>query len=171
MQKGLNSPAGLDARGGAASGTTSSAGVARDSGQARAESAAQASEDLGGRLSSGLQMALTFDDVLLIPAYSEVLPRDTDLTTRLTRNIELRIPLLSAAMDTVTEAPLAIAMAQVGGIGIVHKNGSPEVQAAEVQKVKRYETGILVDVVVRLIDDEGKYFYIKETDAVVERTE
>ena len=92
-----------------------------------------------------LTTALTFDDVLLVPAFSDVLPRDTDLTTQLTRNIELRIPLLSAAMDTVTEAPLAIAMAQVGGIGIVHKNGSPQAQADEVQKVKRYETGILVD--------------------------
>lgn len=89
--------------------------------------------------------ALTFDDVLLVPAYSDVLPRDTDLTTHLTRDIELRIPLLSAAMDTVTEAPLAIAMAQVGGIGFVHKNSSPQEQADEVQKVKRYETGILVD--------------------------
>lgn len=93
----------------------------------------------------GLGMALTFDDVLLVPAYSEVLPRDTILTTALTRNIELRIPLLSAAMDTVTEAPLAIAMAQVGGIGIIHKNWTPAEQGAEVQKVKRYETGILVD--------------------------
>ncbi len=90
-------------------------------------------------------MALTFDDVLLVPAYSDVLPRDTDLNCALTRNINLRIPLLSAAMDTVTEAPLAIAMAQVGGIGIIHKNWSAARQAAEVQKVKRYETGILVD--------------------------
>lgn len=91
------------------------------------------------------QKALTFDDVLLVPAFSEILPRDTDLTTSLTRNIQLRIPLLSAAMDTVTEAGLAIAMAQSGGIGIVHKSFSPKAQAAEVQKVKRYETGILAD--------------------------
>ncbi|MFK7965021.1 MAG: IMP dehydrogenase [Burkholderiaceae bacterium] len=93
----------------------------------------------------GVTTALTFDDVLLVPAFSDVLPRDTDLTTHLTRDISLRIPLLSAAMDTVTEAPLAIAMAQVGGIGIIHKNASPQAQADEVQKVKRYETGILVD--------------------------
>jgi IMP dehydrogenase len=89
--------------------------------------------------------ALTFDDVLLVPAFSEVLPRDTALGTQLTRNIQLNIPLLSAAMDTVTESALAIAMAQSGGIGIVHKNMSPKQQAAEVQKVKRYETGVLAD--------------------------
>lgn len=89
--------------------------------------------------------ALTFDDVLLVPAYSEVLPRDTDLSTSLTRDIGLRIPLVSAAMDTVTEARLAIAMAQAGGIGFVHKNIPPGRQAAEVQKVKRFETGVLVD--------------------------
>jgi IMP dehydrogenase len=89
--------------------------------------------------------ALTFDDVLLVPAYSEILPRDTSLKTRLTRRIGLNIPLLSAAMDTVTEAPLAIAMAQEGGIGIVHKNLTPAAQAAEVLRVKRYETGVLSD--------------------------
>ncbi len=89
--------------------------------------------------------ALTFDDVLLVPAHSEILPRDTSLKTRLTRRIGLNIPLLSAAMDTVTEARLAIAMAQEGGIGIVHKNLSPQRQAAEVAKVKRYESGMLAD--------------------------
>lgn len=89
--------------------------------------------------------ALTFDDVLLVPAYSDILPRDTSLKTRLTRRIGLNIPLLSAAMDTVTEAPLAIAMAQEGGIGIVHKNLSPAAQAAEVLRVKRYESGVLSD--------------------------
>ena len=89
--------------------------------------------------------ALTFDDVLLVPAYSDILPRDTSLKTRLSRRIALNIPLLSAAMDTVTEAPLAIAMAQEGGIGIVHKNLSPEAQAAEVLRVKRYESGVLSD--------------------------
>jgi IMP dehydrogenase len=92
-----------------------------------------------------VQQALTFDDVLLVPAYSDVLPRDTDLRTRLTRNITLQIPLLSAAMDTVTEARLAIAMAQEGGIGIIHKNFSPDEQAREVARVKRYESGIVSD--------------------------
>ena len=92
-----------------------------------------------------LQKALTFDDVLLVPAHSTVLPRDVSLTTRLTKSIALNIPLISAAMDTVTEAPLAIAMAQEGGIGIVHKNMLPKVQAAEVAKVKRFESGVVKD--------------------------
>jgi IMP dehydrogenase len=92
-----------------------------------------------------IQKALTFDDVLLVPAHSTVLPREVSLKTRLTRNISLNIPLVSAAMDTVTEAPLAIAIAQEGGIGIVHKNLSPKVQAAEVMKVKRFESGLLKD--------------------------
>ena len=92
-----------------------------------------------------LGKALTFDDVLLVPALSSVLPRDTDLATRLSRNIRLNLPLVSAAMDTVTEARLAIALAQEGGIGIVHKNMTPKQQAAEVAKVKRYESGVLRD--------------------------
>ena len=92
-----------------------------------------------------LQKALTFDDVLLVPAHSTVLPRDVSLTTRLTKSIGLNIPLISAAMDTVTEARLAIAMAQEGGIGIVHKNMLPKVQAAEVAKVKRFESGVVKD--------------------------
>ncbi|HNL21622.1 MAG TPA: IMP dehydrogenase, partial [Rhodocyclaceae bacterium] len=92
-----------------------------------------------------LQKALTFDDVLLVPAHSQILPRDVRLSSRLTRNINLNLPLLSAAMDTVTEARLAIALAQEGGIGIVHKNLSPKAQAAEVAKVKRFESGILKD--------------------------
>jgi IMP dehydrogenase len=92
-----------------------------------------------------LQKALTFDDVLLVPAFSDILPKDTSLTTRLTRNITLNIPLLSAAMDTVTEARLAIAMAQEGGIGIIHKNLRPKEQAREVEKVKRYESGVVRD--------------------------
>jgi IMP dehydrogenase len=92
-----------------------------------------------------VQKALTFDDVLLIPAHSNVLPRDVSLTTRLTRGIALNIPLVSAAMDTVTEARLAIAIAQEGGIGIVHKNMPPKSQAAEVTKVKRFESGIVKD--------------------------
>ncbi len=89
--------------------------------------------------------ALTFDDVLLTPGYSEVVATDVSLKTKLTRNIELNIPLVSAAMDTVTEARLAIAMAQQGGIGIVHKSMSPEQQAAEVRKVKKYENGVVTD--------------------------
>ncbi|HMT81196.1 MAG TPA: IMP dehydrogenase [Azonexus sp.] len=92
-----------------------------------------------------LQKALTFDDVLLVPAHSQILPRDVSLATRLTRNITLNLPLLSAAMDTVTEGRLAIAMAQEGGIGIIHKNLSPKAQAAEVARVKRFESGILKD--------------------------
>ncbi len=92
-----------------------------------------------------LGKALTFDDVLLVPAYSQVLPRDTSLATRLSRNISLNLPLVSAAMDTVTEARLAIALAQEGGIGIVHKNLPPKQQAAEVSRVKRYESGLLRD--------------------------
>ena len=92
-----------------------------------------------------LGKALTFDDVLLVPAYSQVLPRDTDLSTRLSRNIRLNLPLVSAAMDTVTEARLAIAIAQEGGVGIVHKNLSPRQQASEVARVKRYESGVLRD--------------------------
>ncbi len=92
-----------------------------------------------------IQKALTFDDVLLVPAHSTVLPRDVSLKTRLTRKIKLNIPLVSAAMDTVTEARLAIAIAQEGGIGIIHKNLNPKAQAAEVLKVKRFESGVLRD--------------------------
>ena len=92
--------------------------------------------------------ALTFDDVLLVPAFSEVLPKDTSLATPFSRRIQLNLPLASAAMDTVTEARLAIAIAQEGGIGIVHKNLTAQQQAAEVAKVKRYESGVLRDPVV-----------------------
>jgi IMP dehydrogenase len=95
-----------------------------------------------------LGKALTFDDVLLVPAYSQVLPKDTSLATQFTRNIRLNLPLVSAAMDTVTEARLAIAIAQEGGIGIVHKNLTAQEQAAQVAKVKRYESGVLRDPVV-----------------------
>ncbi len=91
------------------------------------------------------QKALTFDDVLLLPAHSNVLPRDVSLRTELTRNITLNIPLLSSAMDTVTEARLAIALAQEGGIGIIHKNMSARAQAQEVSKVKRFESGVVKD--------------------------
>ncbi len=92
-----------------------------------------------------LQQALTFDDVLLVPAYSNVLPREVSLATQLTRNIQLNIPLLSAAMDTVTEAPLAIALAQEGGLGFIHKNMSAMKQAAHVARVKRFESGVVND--------------------------
>ena len=92
-----------------------------------------------------IQKALTFDDVLLVPAHSEVLPKDVSLRTQLTRNIRLNIPLVSAAMDTVTESRLAIALAQEGGIGIIHKNLTAQQQAAEVAKVKRFESGVLKD--------------------------
>ncbi|HBE93554.1 MAG TPA: IMP dehydrogenase [Gammaproteobacteria bacterium] len=92
-----------------------------------------------------IEQAFTFDDVLLLPARSEFLPRDADLRTQLTRNIDLNVPLISAAMDTVTEARLAIAIAQEGGIGIIHKNMSADLQAAEVRKVKKYESGVITD--------------------------
>ncbi len=92
-----------------------------------------------------IQNALTFDDVLLVPAHSNVLPREVSLATQLTRSIRLNIPLVSAAMDTVTEAPLAIALAQEGGIGIIHKNMTPEMQAAHVARVKRFESGVVND--------------------------
>jgi IMP dehydrogenase len=92
-----------------------------------------------------IQKALTFDDVLLVPAHSTYLPREVSLTTALTRSVHLNIPLLSAAMDTVTEARLAIAIAQEGGIGIIHKNMTPVMQAAEVAKVKRFESGVVKD--------------------------
>ena len=92
-----------------------------------------------------INKALTFDDVLLVPAHSTILPRDVSLATQVSRNIRLNIPLVSAAMDTVTEARLAITLAQEGGIGIVHKNLPPRAQAAEVTKVKRFESGVLKD--------------------------
>ncbi|MHB1292586.1 MAG: IMP dehydrogenase [Sulfuricella sp.] len=92
-----------------------------------------------------IQKALTFDDVLLVPAHSNVLPRDVSLATRLTREISLNIPLISAAMDTVTEARLAIALAQEGGVGIVHKNMTAAAQAAQVARVKRFESGVVKD--------------------------
>jgi IMP dehydrogenase len=103
-------------------------------------------------LNEFLTEALTFDDVLLVPAYSDVLPTETDTTTRLTRNINLNIPILSAAMDTVTEAPMAIAIAQQGGIGVIHKNLPIEVQRDEVDKVKRSESGMIVDPVTMTPD-------------------
>ncbi len=103
-------------------------------------------------LNENLIEALTFDDVLLVPAYSEILPTETDTTTRLTRNISLNVPILSSAMDTVTESPMAIALAQQGGIGVVHKNLPIELQRDEVDKVKRSESGMIVDPVTMTPD-------------------
>ena len=94
-----------------------------------------------------IEEALTFDDVLLVPAHSTVMPKDVDLTTRVTRDIELKVPLLSAAMDTVTESRLAIALAQEGGLGIIHKNLTAEEQADHVNMVKKYESGVIKDPV------------------------
>src|SRR5690606_5898482 len=99
-----------------------------------------------------IKKALTFDDVLVAPAYAYIVPRDTNVSTRFTRDITLNIPLGSAAMDTVTEAGLAIAMAQEGGIGVVHKNLSIEAQAREVSRVKRHEFGIVIDPVTVTAD-------------------
>ena len=89
--------------------------------------------------------ALTFDDVLIKPAASSVLPTEADTTTKLTREVELKIPLISAAMDTVTEAKLAIAMAQAGGLGVLHRNLDVALQADEVRKVKRFESGMVIN--------------------------
>ncbi len=94
-----------------------------------------------------IEEALTFDDVLLVPAHSTVLPKDVDLTTRVTRDIQLNVPILSAAMDTVTESHLAIALAQEGGLGIIHKNLTAEEQAEHVNMVKKYESGVIKDPV------------------------
>ncbi|RMF92764.1 MAG: IMP dehydrogenase, partial [Nitrospinota bacterium] len=98
-------------------------------------------------LTNNLREGLTFDDVLLVPAKSDVLPAEVDVSTQLTPRIRMNIPLVSAAMDTVTEARLAIALAQEGGVGIIHRNLSVEAQAAEVDKVKRSESGMIVDPV------------------------
>ncbi|MBN8925427.1 MAG: IMP dehydrogenase [Rhodospirillales bacterium 69-11] len=97
------------------------------------------------RAASRIEEAFAFDDVLLVPSYSQVLPSTTDTRTKLTRTINLNIPIISAAMDTVTEADMAIAMAQLGGIGVVHKNLSPEEQAAQVRRVKKFESGMVVN--------------------------
>ena len=106
---------------------------------------------------------LTFDDVLLVPDYSQVLPREVNISTRLTKNITLNVPLLSAAMDTVTEANLAIALAREGGIGILHKNMSIEKQVEQVRKVKRSESGLIIDPITLLesatIGDEFNAFH------------
>ena len=91
------------------------------------------------------QQALTFDDVLMVPGYSNVLPKDVDITTTIAKDFHLNIPVVSSAMDTVTEARLAIALARQGGVGIIHKNLTPEKQASEVDKVKRSESGMIVN--------------------------
>src|SRR3990170_8732768 len=96
-------------------------------------------------LQDNIPTGLTFDDVLLLPAQSEILPRETDISTLLTRNIKINIPIVSAAMDTVTDANLAISMAREGGIGIIHRAMSSERQASEVDKVKKSESGMIVD--------------------------
>src|SRR6187399_891413 len=96
-------------------------------------------------IATDIATALTFDDVLLVPRHSQVVPAQVDVTTRFTRNITLNVPLVSAAMDTVTESLLAIAMAQHGAIGVIHKNLSVEEQATEVDRVKRSESGMIVD--------------------------
>src|SRR5215831_1136355 len=115
-------------------------------------------------LTENLIEALTFDDVLLIPAHSEILPTETDTVTRLTREINLNVPIVSAAMDTVTEAPMAIAIAQQGGIGVIHKNLPVEGQRDEVDKVKRSESGMIVDPVTMTPDRK-----IREAMAVMGR--
>src|SRR5215475_8930829 len=134
---------------------------------------------------------ITFDDVLLIPAFSDFVPADADTKTRLTRSIELNIPLVSAPMDTVTEAALAIALAQEGGIGIIHKNLSVENQAREVEKVKRSENGVIVDPItlppsatiaqarqtmrtynvsgIPIVDEEGAAVRVQGSDVKLDR--
>ena len=111
-----------------------------------------------------IEEALTFDDVLLVPAHSTVLPKDVDLTTRVTRDIQLNVPILSAAMDTVTESKLAIALAQEGGLGIIHKNLTAEEQAEHVNMVKKYESGVIKDP-VQVSSDKN----IREVMALRER--
>lgn len=105
------------------------------------------------QITAALTEALTFDDVLLRPGHSRVMPSGVDTSSRLTRDITLNLPIISAAMDTVTEGRLAIAMAQAGGIGVIHQNLSPEAQAAEVRKVKRYESGMVVDPITIFPDE------------------
>ena len=99
-----------------------------------------------------IEQALTFDDVLLVPGRSSVLPKDADLSTRLTRKLSLNLPLLSAAMDTVTESDMAVALAQLGGLGVIHRNLSAKKQAIEVRRVKKHESGIVKDPITATAD-------------------
>jgi len=110
---------------------------------------------------------LTYDDVLLVPAYSEVLPRDVQLKSSFTRNIQVNTPIISAAMDTVTEAKLAIAIAQQGGIGVIHKNMSIELQATHVRKVKRSESGMIIDPIT-LAEDAVVKLQVEIVEDVIE---
>ena len=107
-------------------------------------------------------LGLTFDDVLLLPSESDVVPSEVDTTSRLTRGISIRVPLISAAMDTVTEARLAIGMAQHGGLGVIHKNMPIDRQAEEVDKVKRSEAGMIVDPVT---NKKKSFEYLNRLDA------
>ena len=102
---------------------------------------------MDAKSNGSLREALTFDDVLLKPGLSELLPSDADIRTRITREIPLNIPIVASAMDTVTEAKMAIAMAQAGGIGVIHRNLEPEEQAAQVRQVKKFESGMVVNPV------------------------
>jgi len=111
-------------------------------------------------LDQKIKEGLTFDDVLILPARSNVLPREANINTRLSRNINLNIPLISSAMDTVTESRMAIAMAQQGGIGIIHRNMSIDKQAEEVDKVKRHESGMIVNPIT--MRPQNKIFEAKE---------
>src|SRR5246127_4909715 len=104
-------------------------------------------DEPSGRSMRILEEALTFDDVLLVPAYSEVLPRDVSLASQLTRDIRVNLPVVSAAMDTVTEARLAITIAQEGGIGIIHKNMSIDSQARQVARGKKFQSGVIKDLI------------------------
>lgn len=114
-------------------------------------------ESINANHSHGIEEALTFDDVLLIPQYSDVLPRDVDISSQLTRDITINTPIISAAMDTVTEHQLAIAIAREGGIGIVHKNMSVDDQAAQIRSVKRSESGMILDPVTLQVDAKVKH--------------
>ena len=110
-----------------------------------------------------IREALTFDDVLLVPAASKVLPSTADTRTRVTKSISMNIPLLSSAMDTVTEARLAIAMAQAGGIGVIHRNFSVEEQAAQVTQVKKYESGVVMNPVTIAVASSVRLLRISAT--------